>query len=292
MKNFLLFLFYFLSTYFLQGQVKVIDMVDPGSLSKLLDNEVNSITNLTINGSINPDDIKTLNNMKKLTVLDLSNSSVTDGILPTGAFKSNSVLKDIILPSNLTIISKEAFEYAYNISVDASKCSHLKNIGEHAFNGVKGKVVLPDHLESLPFKSFRFFNGTVVLPRNLKIIGQEAFSFSNVKNLDLSQAPNLHTLGVDAFYYSKIDQIDLSKAPNLHTLDNGVFESCQNLKLIDLSKNNMIKKIGQNAFNGVNGKVILPDYLESLPFKSFRFFNGTVVLPRNLKIIGQEAFSF
>ncbi|WP_160549991.1 leucine-rich repeat protein, partial [Apibacter sp. B3924] len=72
--------------------------------------------------------------------------------------------------------------------------------------------------------------------------------------------------------------------------DNGVFESCQNLKLIDLSKNNMIKKIGQNAFNGVNGKVILPDYLESLPFKSFRFFNGTVVLPRNLKIIGQEAF--
>ncbi|WP_303839047.1 leucine-rich repeat protein [Apibacter mensalis] len=292
MKNFLLFLFYFLSIFFLQGQVKVIDMEDPGSLSKLLGNEVNSITNLTINGSINPDDIKTLNNMKKLTVLDLSNSSVMDGILPTGAFQSNSVLKDIILPSNLTIISKEAFEYAYNISVDASKCSYLKNIGEYAFNGVKGKVSLPDHLESLPYRSFRYFNGFIVLPKNLKTIGKEAFSYSNVKNLDLSQAPNLHTINDYAFYYSKIDQIDLSKAPNLHTLGKGVFEGSEHIKLIDLSKNDLIKIIGEDAFYKVAGKVILPDYLESLPYRSFRYFNGFIVLPKNLKIIGKEAFSY
>ncbi|WP_160557461.1 MULTISPECIES: leucine-rich repeat domain-containing protein, partial [unclassified Apibacter] len=193
MKNFLLFLFYFLSIFFLQGQVKVIDMEDPGSLSKLLGNEINTITNLAINGSINPDDIKTLNNMKKLTVLDLSNSSVTDGILPTGAFKSNSVLKEIILPSNLTIISKEAFEYAYNISVDASKCSNLKNIGTYAFNGVKGKVVLPDHLETLPYLSFAKFNGIITLPKNLKTIGQEAFYNSNINTLDLSLCPLLET---------------------------------------------------------------------------------------------------
>ncbi|MCX8677498.1 MULTISPECIES: leucine-rich repeat protein [unclassified Apibacter] len=100
----------------------------------------------------------------------------------------------------------------------------------------------------------------------------------------------MHTLGVDAFYYSKIDQIDLSKAPNLHTLGKGVFEGSEHIKLIDLSKNALIKIIGEDAFYKVGGKVILPDYLESLPYRSFRYFNGFIVLPKNLKTIGKEAF--
>ncbi|CVK15884.1 Leucine rich repeat-containing protein, partial [Apibacter mensalis] len=241
MKNYLLFLFYFLSIIYLHCQVKVIDVEDPGSLSKLLGNEINTITDLKIKGKINTSDLNTLNSMRKLSVLDLSHSSITDGILPYKAFINNTVLKNIILPSNLTNISKEAFEYAYNISVDASKCSQLKNIGEYAFNGVKGKVVLPDHLESLPYKSFANFNGTVSISKNLKTIGKEAFYNSSINTLDLAHCSQL-------------------------------------------------KNIGEYAFNGVKGKVALPDHLESLPYKSFAYFNGTLVLPKNLKIIGQGAF--
>ena len=331
MKNYLLFLFYFLSIIYLHCQVKVIDVEDPGSLSKLVGNEINTITDLKIKGKINTSDLNTLNSMRKLSVLDLSHSSITDGILPSQAFRNNTVLKNIILPSNLTTISKEAFEYAYNISVDASKCSQLNNIGEYAFNGVKGKVALPDHLESLPYKSFANFNGTVNIPKNLKTIGKEAFYNSSINTLDLAHCSqlknigeyafngvkgkvilpdhleslpyksfasfngtvvlpkNLKTIGQGAFYYSKISTLDLTPCPLLETISKEAFEYAYNVS-VDASKCSQLKNIGEYAFNGVKGKVILPDHLESLPYKSFAYFNGTVILPKNLKTIGQEAF--
>ena len=183
-----------------------------------------------------------------------------------GAFYSSKInTLDLSLCPLLETISKEAFEYAYNISVDASKCSNLKNIGDYAFNGVKGKVVLPDHLESLPYKSFANFNGTISLPKNLKTIGQGAFYNSNINTLDLSLCPLLETISKEAFEYAYNISVDASKCSNL-------------------------KNIGDYAFNGVKGKVVLPDHLESLPYKSFANFNGTISLPKNLKTIGQGAF--
>ncbi|WP_295813174.1 leucine-rich repeat domain-containing protein, partial [uncultured Apibacter sp.] len=198
MKNSLLFLFYFFSIIYLHCQVKVIDIEDPGSLSKLLGSEINSITELKINGKINSVDYTTLKSMKKLSVLDLSNSGADDGILPAQAFSSCNVLKSITLPASLVTISDFAFQNAYNVSIDASKCTQLKNIGLSAFHSVQGKVTLPDQLEFLSNNSFSSFNGTVLLPKNLKSIGEYAFSNTKIKNIDLSQAPELHTLGNSA----------------------------------------------------------------------------------------------
>ena len=241
MKNCLTFLFYFFSIVYLHCQVKVIDIEKPGSLSMLLGSEINSITELKINGKINSVDYTTLKSMKKLSVLDLSNSGADDGILPAQAFSSCNVLKSITLPASLVTISKSAFEYASNVNVDASKCSLLKNIGESAFYQVKGKIILPDQLEILPEFSFESFYGTVVLPKNLKLIVEFAFYNSKINTLDLTQCSLLET-------------------------------------------------IGQFAFSHVEGKIILPDQLESLPYRSFAYFDGTVILPKNLKTIGKGAF--
>ena len=265
MKNCLTFLFYFFSIVYLHCQVKVIDMEDPGSLSKLLGSEINSVTELKINGKINSVDFTTLKGMKKLSVLDLSNSGANDGILPANIFEYNTILKNIILPSSLTTISNYAFRNAYNVSVDASKCSLLKNIGKSAFNGVKGKIILPDQLENLPELSFSSFNGTVVLPKNLKTIRKKAF------------------------YYSQINTLDLIQCSQLETIEDYAFQDASNLNL-DLSKSTKLKNIGEYAFLRVKGKIILPDQLETLPYKSIAGFNGTVVLPKNLKTIEKQAF--
>ena len=265
MKNRLTFLFYFFSIVYLHCQVKVIDIEKPGSLSMLLGSEINSITELKINGKINSVDFTTLKGMKKLSVLDLSNSGADDGILPANIFEYNTILKNIILPSSLTTISNYAFQYAYNVNVDASKCTQLKNIGEFAFYGVKGKIILPDQLEILPEFSFGFFNGTVVLPKNLKTIGEYAFINTKINTLDLTQCPLLETIG------------------------NSAFQFAYNLNL-DLSKSTKLKNIGEEAFYSVKGKIILPDQLEILPYKSFYFFYGTVILPKNLKTIDKQAF--
>ena len=238
MKNCLTFLFYFFSIVYLHCQVKVIDVKTPGSLSKLLGSEINSITELKINGKINSVDYTTLKSMKKLSVLDLSNSGTNDGIVPAQAFSNCNVLKSITLPASLITISESAFEYASNVSVDASKCSLLKNIGEHAFQFVEGKIILPDQLEYLPELSFAYFDGTVILPKNLKNIGKEAFKDAKINTLDLTQSPLLETITDRAFAYASILNLDLSKATKL-------------------------KNIGGYAFDNVKGKIILPDHLES-----------------------------
>ena len=333
MKNCLTFLFYFFSIVYLHCQVKVIDVKTPGSLSKLLGSEINSITELKINGKINSVDYTTLKSMKKLSVLDLSNSGADDGILPAQAFSSCNVLKSITLPASLVTISKSAFEYASNVNVDASKCYQLKNIGKSAFHSVKGKIILPDQLKTLPYKSFAHFNGTVVLPKNLKSIGEFAFYNSQINTLDLTQCPlletiesyafsdvegeiilpdqleilpefsfdgfkgkivlpkNLKTIGERAFGYSQINTLDLTQCPLLETIENYAFQDAYNLNL-DLSKATKLKNIGEKAFLSVKGKIILPDQLEILPESSFAFFDGTVVLPKNLKNIGEEAFEY
>ena len=265
MKNCLTFLFYFFSIVYLHCQVKVIDVKTPGSLSKLLGSEINSITELKINGKINSVDYTTLKSMKKLSVLDLSNSGTNDRILPAQAFSSCNVLKSITLPASLVTISESAFEYASNVSVDASKCSLLETIENDAFNHVEGKIILPDHLEILPEESFESFYGTVILPKNLKTIGKEAFKDAKINTLDLTQCPLLETIADGAFANANILNLDLSKATKL-------------------------KNISQAAFYGVEGKIILPDQLEILPELSFAGFNGTVVLPKNLKAIGKGAF--
>ena len=265
MKNCLTFLFYFFSIVYLHCQVKVIDIENPGSLSKLLGSEINSITELKINGKINSVDYTTLKSMKKLSVLDLSNSGTNDGILPANIFEYNTILKNIILPSSLTTISDYAFQDAYNVSVDASKCTQLKNIGLSAFHSVKGKIILPDQLEYLPESSFESFYGTVVLPKNLKTIGEEAFKDAKINTLDLTQCLLLETIADEAFAHAGILNLDLSKS-------------------------NKLKNIGKEAFYSVKGKIILPDQLEYLPELSFAGFNGTVVLPKNLKTIGGLAF--
>ena len=275
MKNCLTFLFYFFSIIYLHCQVKVIAYLDcqvkvidvktPGSLSKLLGSEINSITELKINGKINSVDYTTLKSMKNLSVLDLSNSGADDGILPAQAFSRCNVLKSITLPASLVTISESAFEYASNVSVDASKCSLLETIENDAFNHVEGKIILPDHLENLPKFCFYGFKGTVVLPKNLKSIGEYAFIYSKINNLDLTQCPLLETIG------------------------NYAFKNANNLNL-DLSKSTKLKNIGKYAFDNVEGKIILPDHLETLTELSFAGFNGTLVLPKNLKTIERKAF--
>ena len=267
MKNCLTFLFYFFSIVYLHCQVKVIDVKTPGSLSKLLGSEINSVTELKINGKINSVDYTTLKSMKKLSVLDLSNSGANDGIFPAQAFSRCNVLKSITLPASLITISESAFEYASNVNVDASKCTQLKNIGEYAFDNVKGKIILPDQLEILPELSFADFNGTVVLPKNLKTIGEKAFYYSPINTLDLTQCLLLETIADEAFAYASILNLDLSKATKLNN-------------------------IGKHAFSDIEGKIILPDQLETLPELSFAHFDGTVVLPKNLKTIEKKAFYY
>ena len=332
MKNRSTFLFYFFSIVYLHCQVKVIDIENPGSLSKLLGSEINSITELKINGKINSVDYTTLKSMKKLSVLDLSNSGTNDGILPANIFEYNTILKNIILPSSLTTISDFAFQFAYNVSIDASKCTQLKNIGLSAFHSVQGKVTLPDQLETLLKLSFAGFKGTVVLPKNLKSINKQAFSNSQINILDFTLCTQLETIDNKAFEFAKNLNLDLSKATKLKNIGEEAFDHAKgkiilpdqleilpefsfadfngtivlpkNLKTIeknafyysqintlDFSKCALLENIGRAAFYHVSGKVILPNQLEILPEFSFEFFDGTVVLPKNLKNIGKKAFS-
>ena len=303
MKNCLTFLFYFFSIVYLHCQVKVIDIENPGSLSMLLGSEINSITELKINGKINSVDYTTLKGMKKLSVLDLSNSGADDEILPANIFEYNTILKNIILPSSLTTISDYAFRNAYNVSVDASKCTQLKNIGGYAFNHVEGKIILPDQLEILSEFSFAGFDGTVVLPKNLKTIGEKAFEYSKINTLDLTQCSLLETIGQFAFSHveGKIilpDQLEslpyrsfayfdgtVILPKNLKTIGKGAFYNSK-INTLDLTQCPLLETIGSYAFTGasiLNLDLSKATKLKNIGGYAFDNVKGKIILPDHLE---------
>ena len=127
----------------------------PGTLAELLAQfDAEAITELTVKGNLNSDDIEALRkNLPNLAVLDMESVDLED--LPRSAFYQKTSLTAVKLPKN------------------------LKTIGTFAFSGCSGltSVVLPKNLTTIEMGAFSECSGltSVVLPKNLTTIGKSAF---------------------------------------------------------------------------------------------------------------------
>jgi hypothetical protein len=260
-----------------------------GSLSSKINSNVRSfLTNLTVIGTIDARDFKTIrDSLPGLSIVDLSGATIvayngTNGpagivitsyandVVPNSAFYYKSNFTSIILPATATTIDSYAFYNCSKLS-SISSSNALIAIGQRAFYNCTSasSINLSAPLQSIGDYAFFGCSGakTVTIPSSVTTIGAQAFT--GCKSLTSVSIPgSITSLGSSAF--SSCDSlVSATLLTPISMVGESMFSSCYKLQSVTLP--NTIKTIGTSAFS----------YCYVLP---------TITIPSSVTSIGDFAF--
>ncbi len=263
---------------------------------------------------------------KYITIPDIIDDMEVSSI-GIGAFKNESSLRIVTLPSTLKVIKGYAFQNCVNLtSIEIP--SGVTSIGESAYDGCIRlvKVTFSESSKLTSIGNFAFQNNVrlvnINLPQNLKefngsclletiklkeiTIDNKNKYFRSIdgvlydctintlvaypSNKGTSYTINDKTsiIGTYAFGYSKIKTIDLSNVSKINTCS-FIFSS---LESVDLSN---VSSTGYLAFaNSVKLKeVIIGNNLTEISYSCFSSCSSlnNIVIPKNIMYIGDSSFS-
>ena len=257
---------------------------------------------------------KRLDYFEELNASGASRIEIPEGmtVIDNNAFKNNTKLKEVILPSTLKSIGISAFEGTSLSKIELP--SSLTYIGENAFANIMTltEVTLPKSVETashafygdINLKKVIFEDGIVtipsgvlyntgleeiVLPSSVKTIG--SYAFSNNKSLEkINLLDGVRQIEEGAFSGdSKLSVVELPET--LTEISRYVFSDTPSLTHISLPSG--ITNIGTGAFNhsGLTS-IELPKELTEIGYDAFsRTHLSEIYLPKKLNTLGLNAFS-
>lgn len=207
--------------------------------------------------------------------------------IPQGMFKGTKNLGNIVLPSTLKEIGKEAFMNAEFKSITFN--SGLTEIGISAFEGATGlgDVVLPEGLVTVGNRSF--FGSDVksaVLPETVYKINY--YAFQNCEQLtSVTFTDKLEEIGSQAFSGTGLTTVTIPKS--VQELGDKAFAECKSLTEVIFEDG--IERVGNLSYI----KVVSPAQgkLESYSSTNSSFLNSavaTVVFPESVTEIANNMF--
>lgn len=229
-----------------------------------------------------------------------------------GTFSWCSSLTSIKLPSTVTEIGHEAFEYMnYNrgwsdtVIAEITFPENLKVIGERAFFEAEIKNAdIPEGTEEIGNYAFGYSAvETVSIPSTVTKIGENAFAeCNNLTEITVDPENSLYS-SENGVLFNK-DKTVLIAYPKALVASYTVPASVErievsafcNTKITGLSfaENSKLKEIGAGAFYncvGLKGKLDLPDTLETVGDNAFCFSGITnISIPASVSSIGSRTF--
>jgi len=289
MKKKMSLLVFALAALMASAQVsQTVDVSTPGTLHTLASAYLNTVTNLTITGSIDASDIKTMRDeMPLLAILNLSGTSInaysgagTDpssttykaNEMPAFSFcdpntgKGKTSLTTITLPNSLTSIGNYAFIFCYGITGALILPDGITNIGDAAFLSCSGitNLTFPTNLNSIGLGTFSKCTGiagNVTFPNSLVSVGLSAFEKCS-KITSFTFPISLTTIGKYAFSdcFALIEFIIPVENQSFSTIDGTLFNKDQTTliqypagKKGNYILPNTVIHIGEYAFCGCSG---------------------------------------
>lgn len=132
-----------------------ITVATPGTLDDLLaDYDKTTITELTVVGNLNVFDIRILNVLPNLSVLDMEQVNLEE--LPYISFLRNETLTSVKLPKTLKIIGNQAFIGCSGLT-EITIPNTVTTIGDSAFydcTGLTGNLILSENLTTIGYYAF------------------------------------------------------------------------------------------------------------------------------------------
>lgn len=256
---------------YMQAQESITVVNNAGALGTLLTAEqLSSVTNLTVNGTIDANDIATINKkMTALTTLDISNTTLLPCQIPdVDDFKANwfpgpSLSKNqldygglsmphlttIQLPSTVEVLGSGAFESSGITSLTLPPT--VTSIGWSAFAHTPlSSVILP---ASITYLDEWVFNGCILLNTvNIEaaLTAIPKGTFAACTSLNSVNIPSTVThIGISAF--SQCTGLSfITLPPTVNTIDMTAFYGCTGLTSI--YSNNPVPPQTQSSFGEVN----------------------------------------
>ncbi|WP_027124234.1 leucine-rich repeat domain-containing protein [Mycoplasmoides pirum] len=184
-------------------------------------------------------------------------------IIGESVFDWNKVIKNVILAPNIEKIDKLAFRGCINLKRINLFVTHLKEIGDYAFQGCS----------SLTFVNF---------PSSIEKIGSYAFSnTTNLRNVYLQANSNIQYSN-NVFDNSGLESIVLPDS--MTTIPESFLEDCKILKTVTFPKN--LKKIGPSAFLNCNSLIL--KFTKDMKIESFGGDSKTYKGVKRILVDSQE----
>ena len=133
---------------------KTVAVETPGTLAELLaDYDKTTITELTVIGNLNNEDIATLKNLPNLAVLDMEHVNLEE--LGANAFYNNKSLTSVKLPLTMKTIRSYAFRDCSNLT-SVTIPDGVTSIGIYAFYNCSSltSITIPDGVTSIGSHAF------------------------------------------------------------------------------------------------------------------------------------------
>lgn len=282
-----------------------------GDLADVLGDNIYNVDSLVVRGTVDDADIHTLWDASlngRLSVINLENAEIENGIIPENAFWHqkeqldpslefiNTIhLRRIILPNGVKRIEEGAFAYCVNLE-ETNIPSSLQYLGTYAFSDCVSlktdPLVFPEGFErfgQMVFSNCSSLKGQVVLPSTIKEIGVGCFFRSRISSIILPEG--LEKIGEAAFYACRLKEVWIPNScqiisgsttfqqnyplkkirlpEGLEKIPNGFASTCWNLQEVNIPSS--VKTIGHDAFDRCVSlkKIELPDGLETIEWEAF-----------------------
>lgn len=229
---------------------KTVQVDTAGTLTALLSvEELGTVTDLTLTGTINNDDFNTMKTlMPALTCIDLGSVRVNGDSIPANAFKTS--IDSLILPSTITSLGDHALE-GCGLLTSLNIPSSVISIGSYAFAGCIGltSLIIPDAVASIRDYTFAGCSGldSLILPESTTSIGNYAFA-------GCSGLPSIHfpdsTTSIGMYAFAGCNSLRSVTIPSsVDSIATYAFVGCPGLTSVDILSSKKTT-IGAYAFAG------------------------------------------
>ena len=186
------------------------------------------------------------------------------------AFRSNTIVKSVIIPNTITSIEKETFMYCSSLEYVEIPNS-VTAIDDDAFYGCTAlkTIAIPASVKSIGSNAFHdcYSLKSITIPNSVTSIGN--YAFFQCDNLDSVELPN----SVISIGYSVFEGCWSLKSivipSSLTTISDYTFSNCHSLESVEIP--NSVTTIGCNAFGGCSSlnSIVIPNSVTTIGSQSF-----------------------
>ena len=298
------------------------NVMRPGQLKQIITKDIaRGVRQLSIRGTLNSDDIHTLESILKRSScvndrgrnidnyvdLDLSDAEFAQSIssrrdeIKYDLFDYATHLRSIRLPRHTRVIGNRAFYHCQQLEV-VEMPRYVVSIGDEAFRACTRltDIRFPEGLEEIGKRCFYECEQLryVQLPNTLLTIGDEAFAYCPLTTLHLPSS--LQTLGYRSLEGTQLREIDIPRDAHI---EGGMPGNNNNLERIVVERGNREYVSEHGVLYDYQGTVLLltpaayrghlsmPDGLEEIaPYACQGSGITSVDMPASLRKIGKSAF--